>query len=72
LFVAPEMALNATDAGSLAGTASANWQLSETVHLWAALRYSKLSATDQAVSLASQPEGDRKAYRMSIGFRVGS
>ena len=72
LFVAPEMALNATDAGSLAGTASASWQVRETVHLWAALRYSKLSATDQAVSLASQPEGDRKGYRMSIGFRVGS
>ena len=72
LFVAPEMALNATDAKSLAAAFSASWRVREAVHLWAALRNSKLSATDQVVILASRPQGDRYAYRMSIGFRVGS
>ncbi len=71
-FVAPEMALNATDAGALAGALSASWKLRKAVRLWGALRYSTLSPAEQAVSLASQPEGDRTAYRMSLGFRVGS
>lgn len=71
LYVAPEMALAASDAASLGASLTATWRLREAVALWTALRYSSLSDVEQSVSLASLPEGDRTAYALVVGLRVG-
>ncbi len=65
--MAPELALQATDAGGLAANLSVRWSALPSGSLWARVRHTSLSSSDGAVRLPNAPEGTRTRWSMEVG-----
>jgi hypothetical protein len=69
-YVAPALALGASDAVARVGSVTALWSLKEEVGIWARAQVDRFSPSDQVVSLQSLPEGQRNQWSVSTGVSV--
>ncbi|MFO8174097.1 MAG: hypothetical protein R6T96_07410 [Longimicrobiales bacterium] len=69
-YIAPELALGASDAAAQVGSVTARWSVSEAVGIWARALMDRFSPSGQVVSLQSLPEGHRNRWSVSTGVSV--
>ncbi len=69
-YVAPELAVDASDAGVRAAGLTALWSVRDGTGVWGSVRYLSLSPSGEAVSLPFQPEGTRSRWTAEVGMTV--
>jgi hypothetical protein len=69
-YVAPEMAVDASDASVHAAGLTALWSVRDATGVWGSVRYVSLSPSGEAVSLPFQPEGSRTRWTAEVGMSV--
>lgn len=69
-YVAPEMALSASDAGVRMAGLTVLWSIRDGAGVWGGMRYLSLSPSREAVSLPFQPQGTRMRWAVDLGMVV--
>ncbi|MHB1193737.1 MAG: DUF6850 family outer membrane beta-barrel protein [Longimicrobiales bacterium] len=70
-YVAPEMAVNVSDAGEMAAGVTVQWSIRNGTGVWGRVRYLSLSPSGEAITLPFQPEGTRTRWTLEVGMTVG-